>query len=222
MDFFKIIQSVDELLYEIVGWLLFYPLTLWRVIRSPIKMMLSAESELVQSERKQFDDVIAPPLFLLLTLILIHVVELGVIGRSKLAAENPEFSQMIGSDFNLTAFRVTMLSILPLAASIRLLRARREVLDRQALKGPFYSQCYAAALFAIMLATAIGSAGARLSFGNPAFLLITAAALIWLFVVEAHWFAAKLDVPLANGLVQATILTMQWLVLLAVVLAILR
>lgn len=222
MDFFKFIQSLDELLYEVVSWMLFYPVTLWRMISSPLKLMLAAEAELGQAERKQFDDVVPPPLFLLITLVLVHVVELSLLGQSKLAVENPELSNMLGSDLNLTAFRVVMLSILPLAASIRLLRARRQHLDRQILKAPFYAQCYAAAVFAIMLAMAFGVAGRHLSLLHPGFLAITAIALLWLYVIEAYWYAAQLKVPLARGFRQASILLGQWLILLVATLMILR
>lgn len=210
MDFLKIIQSLDEILYEIVSWLLFYPITLWRMIRSPVRMMLSAEKELAQTEAKQFDDVIAPPLFLLLTLVLIHVVELALVGRVELAADNPEFSQLISSDFNLTAFRVVALSLLPLAAAVRLVRARGEWIDRPVLKAPFYAQCYAAALFAVGLALAFVSTGSHFSFRDPGFLPIIVAALLWLYVVEAHWFAEQLKLSLAKGFEQATVLLLQW------------
>lgn len=218
MDFFKLLQSLDEVLYEVVSWLLFYPLTLWRMIKSPLKLMMAAESELLQSDRKQFDDVIPPPLFLLLTLILAHLVELVMLGRSKLAVENPELSNILGSDLNLTAFRVLMLSILPLAASIRLVRARGLKLDREILKASFYAQCYAAAVFTIMLVSAFAVAGDHLSLTHPAFLSITTLALLWLLVVEAHWYSGQLKVSLIRGFGQASILLGQWLVLLVVVL----
>jgi hypothetical protein len=125
VDFFKLIQSLDELLYEVVSWIIFYPVTVWRVIRSPIRTMLAAETELGQAEPKQFGDTIAPPLFLLLTLALVHLVELGVYGESYLAVQNPEASRLIGGDRNLLVFRIVMISILPLAAALRLARARR-------------------------------------------------------------------------------------------------
>lgn len=218
MDFFKLLQSLDELLYEVVSWLIFYPVTLWRIIRSPLKLMMAAESELLQAERKQFDDVIPPPLFLLLTLILAHLVELVILGRSKMAFENPELSNLLGNDFNLIAFRVLMLSILPLAASVRLVRARGQKLDREILKAPFYAQCYAAALFTIMLVSAFAVTGRQLSLSHPGFLVITAFALLWLYVIEAHWYAAQLKASLLLGFGQASILLAQWFVLLVAVL----
>ena len=35
MDFLKIVKSIEELLYEVMAWLVFYPKTLWRVIAHP-------------------------------------------------------------------------------------------------------------------------------------------------------------------------------------------
>ena len=222
MDFLKIIQSLDELLYEVVSWLLFYPMTLWRVIRSPVRMMMSAEAELGQSERKQFDDVIPPPLFLLLTLALVHVAELGLFGRPQLAVDNPEIGKFVGSDLNLTIFRVLMLSILPLLASIRVVKARGLPLDRPVLKAPFYGQCYAAGLFALLIAAAMVAAGSPFSLGNPAFLAVAAIGLSWLFLVEAHWFSAQIGTTLARGFGLAAILLAQWVLVLVLALQILR
>ena len=73
----------DELLFEIVSWFLFYTLTLWRVIRSPLKTMVAAQRELAEVEQKQFDDTIPPPLFLAITLIFIYFVELAVLASRR-------------------------------------------------------------------------------------------------------------------------------------------
>lgn len=214
MDFFKLLQSLDELLFEIVSWLLFYPVTLWRVIRSPLKIMAAAECELTEAERRQFDDTIPPPLFLALTMIMVHFVELAILGKSYLAAVNPEMGRLLGSDTNVTIFRILMISLLPLTAAIKLARARGKHLDRAAIKVPFYSQCYPAALFAIMLAIGFAAARMDLSFTNPGFLAVMAVAFIWLLLIEAHWFAAQLDRSLVQGLWQAAMLIAVWLILL--------
>ena len=220
MDFFKLIQSLDEFLFEVVSWLLFYPVTLWRVIKSPLKIMAAAELELTQSERRQFDDTIPPPLFLALTMILIHIVEVAVLGKSYLATVNPEMGRAIGSDTNLTVFRIVMISMLPLTAAIKLARARGKQLDREAIKVPFYSQCYPAALFAIMLALGFGAARLDLTFTNPGFLAVMSVAFAWLLLIEAHWLSAQLNRPFLHGLWQATLLITVWMILLVVTLII--
>jgi hypothetical protein len=45
MDFLKLIRSLDELLYEIMSWLIFYPVTLWRALTRPLKMMDYSDAE---------------------------------------------------------------------------------------------------------------------------------------------------------------------------------
>ena len=45
MDFVKILRSFEEFLYEILTWLLFYPRTLWRVLRRPLAMMRYSDGE---------------------------------------------------------------------------------------------------------------------------------------------------------------------------------
>lgn len=217
MDFFKLMQSLDELLFEIVSWFLFYPLTLWRMIRSPLKTMASADIELKETQQRQFDDTIPPPLFLALTFVVISIFELTILGHSYLASVNPELSRKIGSDANLTVLRIVLISLLPLTAAIRLLRARGTHIDRPAIKAPFYSQCYAAALFGIMLALAFVAEGRELSYTGPAFLSVMALAFLWLFTIEAHWFAAQLNVSFARGAGQAAVLMAEWVVLVAAV-----
>jgi len=39
MDFMRLLQSLEELLYELVSWLVFYPVTLWRTLTRPREMM---------------------------------------------------------------------------------------------------------------------------------------------------------------------------------------
>ena len=39
MDFLRIIRLLEELLYEVMGWLVFYPRTLWRIVVDPVSMM---------------------------------------------------------------------------------------------------------------------------------------------------------------------------------------
>ena len=215
MDFFKFIQSLDELLFEMVSWLLFYPLTLWRIIRAPLKTMASAERELHEVEKRQFDDTIPPPLFLALTLIIINIVELVLLGRSHLAIVNPRLSETIGSDVNLIIFRTLVVSLLPLTAAVRLARARGIHLDRPAIKAPFYAQCYAAALFAILLALAVAASGKGFLPTSAGFLAVTAFAFAWLFLIEGFWFSARLKESFAYGLWQAAILMAEWAVLVA-------
>ena len=85
MDFMKIIESLDEALYTVMGWLVFYPLTLWRALVRPLAMMAYADREVSDAPDEQYDDAIRPPLFLFLTLLISHGLEALVAGRNPLA-----------------------------------------------------------------------------------------------------------------------------------------
>ncbi len=84
MIFFHILKSLDELLYELMTWLFFYPVTLWRALRHPLRMMEYARTELRKNPEDQFRETLRPPIFLLVTLVIAHIVELDVVGDSKL------------------------------------------------------------------------------------------------------------------------------------------
>ncbi len=46
MDFMRLLKSLEELLYELASWLIFYPMTMWRTLRRPQAMMHYADVEL--------------------------------------------------------------------------------------------------------------------------------------------------------------------------------
>lgn len=214
MDFYKLIQSLDELLYEVLSWLLFYPITVWRVLTRPVRTMLSVESELAESEEMQFDDIVGPPLFLFLSLLLIHAVELGAGTGDELIKSSSGLSRFITSDSNLIEFRAIMFGLLPLTAARRLVKARGGHLDKQNLRAPFYAQCYAAALYALVfnLILTIGASWlkAKPHYWLPLMLLTN----IWLLAVETAWFRRELGCSLVRGFGQALLMFVQWCALL--------
>jgi hypothetical protein len=211
MDFFKFIKSLDELLYEVMSWLLFYPLTLWRMIRSPIRTMLEAERELSEAEPLQFDDRLPPPLFLMLTLIIVHLAELGLVGQNELVRSNAGLRGLITDDTSLIIFRILMYSLLPVIAATRLIRAKGARLNRQLLKQPFYAQCYVAGVFTLLLgaATILGGASGYVLEVEVTLLI---AALLWLVAVETRWFAIELNASNLRGFGQAAWMLAQWTV----------
>lgn len=52
----KLLKSLEELLYELVSWLLFYPITMWRSVLSPLNMMRYADTELAVRPEDQYED----------------------------------------------------------------------------------------------------------------------------------------------------------------------
>ncbi|MFN3863205.1 MAG: hypothetical protein ACK4RT_02870 [Erythrobacter sp.] len=74
MDFMKLLKSLEELLYEVMVMLVFFPRTLFLTLRHPQRMMDYADTELGDVQTEQYNDTLSPPLFLMICLLLGHVV----------------------------------------------------------------------------------------------------------------------------------------------------
>lgn len=46
----KWLNSLDELLYEVMSWLLFFPITLWRATFHPLDLMSQIDGEVALPE----------------------------------------------------------------------------------------------------------------------------------------------------------------------------
>lgn len=205
MDFLKLIQSLDELLYEVMSWLIFYPLTLWRAITRPLRMMDYSDAELSDVAEKQYTDTLSPPLFLLLTLILIHVIELATVGQAEVVTRKVGLSGLVSNDTNLIVLRVLIYSLFPLVMATRLVSGLKQPLERETLRRPFYSQCYATAPFA--LTVGIGEVVARLKFHWAAEvgLIVLLLACLWYGLLQAKWFAEHLRTSFGRGFWNASV-----------------
>lgn len=200
MNFMQFLKSLDDLLYEIMTWLVFYPVTMWRTIRHPWQMMDYADTELGDSEDQQYTDTLSPPLFLLLTLLLSHVIELAVIGQSSLVASKKGLAAFVTDDTSLLALRLLIFSLFPLIMAVRLVRKRRIGLTRDSLRRPFYSQCYLAGPFALALGLgALATQMHRVEL-QWAGLGLMAATFLWYGGLQTRWFSRKLGVSLLRGL----------------------
>jgi len=221
MNFDALVKGLDELLFEIMSWLVFYPITLWKVIRHPEKMMEYADADQPDEEGEKYTDTLNPPIFLLVTLLIAHGVELELIGEDPLVANNAGLAGLISDDTNLILFRVIVFSVFPVLLGARLVRLQQIGLTRQTLEPPFYAQCYVAALFA--LATSLASALAQMRW-EWAWLIGGAAqagAFVWFLVVQTDWFARNLGISRWRALGDALIGLAQCLLLLGVLMVVL-
>lgn len=188
MDFMKLLKSMEELLYEVMTWLVFYPRTLWRSLRHPLRMMDYSSTELTQRVDEQYTDTVSPPLFLIISLIISHGLELAVRGQNELVRKQDGLDALITSDTNLIALRAVAYAIFPLIAAVRFLRVRRTPITRETMRSPFYSHCYLAAPYALILGIV-----SLLSVGAPHWLVVAAAVTGLLAVgvylaIETRWF----------------------------------
>lgn len=197
MDFMRLLKSLEELLYELVSWLIFYPLTFWRAATSPLDMMRYADVELGDRPEDQYDDTVSPPLFLLITLLLSQALS-SAFPRAAEATEAAE--AMSHSSANLLIARGVIFGIFPMAMAVTLILFKGARLTRESLRPPFFSQCYVAGPFVFLI-------GLMVDFliipGGQAFALagaVFAAAMLWYGQAQIRWFRRDLGI----GPVKAT------------------
>lgn len=216
MDLLKILRSFEEFLFEATSWLIFYPMTLWRVVRDPLAAMDYSDREQADSDERRYDDALSPPLFLLATLVLVNIIAL--------AAHVPPPSESSGlmktvtaSPQNLVLFRSLAFSLIPLVAAASLLHRQGRRISRETLRAPFYAQCYLAALCAAF--TSIGG----VIFQRPDLPNLFGGAIVivgfaWFQWVQTQWFRRRLNVGLVKAAAVALWATVRALVFLLVLL----
>lgn len=216
MHFAELLKSLDELFYEVMSWLVFFPVTLWRVLRRPLVMMDYSDRELHQ-KGEQYPDTLPPPLFLLVALLLSHGLELALIGDSPLVASKRGLAALIDDDTSLILLRLVTFSIFPLVFAVRLIRLQRSGLTRDSLRQPFFAQCYAAAPFALLIGIAGTLLGTHWDWAPTVSLVLAFVTLLFYGTVQARWFAEHLHRPLLAGFGHASVGVIQSLMVVLMV-----
>lgn len=185
----KWLNSLDELLYEVMSWLLFLPITLWRATMHPIATMKEIERQASLPDELQYSRLISPPLFLTLGLLIAHGVGLALRQTDALVARRSGLAGLIHDDASALIVRVIIFASFALFLAARMVRCSGAMLDRQTLRLPFYEQCYPVTVFS--LAVTIGTSLHRvpnqvvLTIGS----VITGISFINLIAVEVTWFS---------------------------------
>jgi hypothetical protein len=200
LDFVGIIRSLEEFLYELMSWLIFYPRTLWRVIVNPTLMTLYSDDAQDDPVAKRYEDALSPPLLLMLTLILCYVIETGV-GLHMPHSNNPAAKVILGSAENLLMLRAFVFSTIPLYIAARMLARKGKVIDRSSLRTPFFAQCYLAA--PLVMAFSLTGILYRLPGYDLATVLFAVGGLVWFVWAETEWLARMESLTKGRALVQA-------------------
>lgn len=200
----KIIESLDEALYTVMGWLVFYPLTLWRALVRPLRMMAYADREVSDRPEEQYEDAIRPPLFLFLTLMISHGIEIAVSGQNPLLADRRGLAALVDSDLALLALRLVLFSLFALMMAVRALRRQGVRLTHANLRRPFYGQCFTTAPFALLIG--IGTLTYSMTAAwRDAGLVVLLVALAWYMGVQSLWFSKRLGISMLAGFGQAAV-----------------
>jgi hypothetical protein len=196
LDFMKLLKSLEELLYELVSWLVFYPLTMWRSIARPLTMMRYADTELADQPEDQYDDTLSPPLFLLITLLLSQ----GLSGALPSVYDPMVAVKKLGSGSNLLIARGVIFGIYPLCMAVTLLKWKKLRITRNLLRPPFFSQCYVAAPFVLLLVLGFDFFSMPREEGVMAGLVAVTVAVLWYAQAQVRWFMHDLGISVGKAL----------------------
>lgn len=219
MDLMRLLRSLEEFLYELVGWLVFYPRTFWRILRHPGAIARYTRLELAQESDRRFEETISPVLMLILSVVLAHVLEMAL--KMPLPTSASPLGQLLfGSEEGLLLTRSAVFSVFALGAALGTLRRERQAVTRETLREPFSIQAFLACPFVILF-----SAGELLARGEGARVggwAIMCVAVIWYVMARAVAYRALYHVPWlrAVALVVASF-AITTLVVLAVILLLL-
>ena len=184
----KWLNSLDELLYEVMSWLLFFPITLWRAAIHPLRTMAQVEQQALLPDDQQYAAMLSPPLFLALALLLGHSASTALGQTDAIIANRHGLAALVDDNASALVLRVIIFAAFPLFLAARLARGRGQALDRVSLRQPFYEQCYPAAVFALGVSlgtsfTLVHHVPTRL--GGQALMV---GSLVYLFAVATCWF----------------------------------
>jgi hypothetical protein len=188
MNFFNLLQSLDELLYEVMSWLVFYPITLWRTLVRPLQMMDYSDVEQGDASDQQYTDTLSPPLFLLLSLIIIHAAEIALVGNDAVVESKVGLSAFVSNNTDLIILRIVTYSLFPVMMATRMVRAQKLQVNRDTLRAPFYSQCYVAAVLAMMLGGAVILIKLAHDWSVLAGGALALVGMLWFGFLQTAWF----------------------------------
>lgn len=215
MDFFKLLRSLDELLFECLTWLLYYPRTLWMVMRHPLQMIDYSDHEQTDQAEEQYTDTISPPLLLLLTLVLGHVLEVNT-HSGTIKAGSDMARAIVASDQNVIALRAFVFGLMPLFTASYYLKRKKLPLERKHLRAPFFAECYVVAVFALFIEVTTGVSALFPDIGRVTLPLGYVSAATWYLSVEVLQLRRTLGLGVIAAMAQAA-----WVLLKALAIAIL-
>lgn len=190
MDFLKILRSFEEFVFEAMSWLIFYPLTMWRIVRRPLATMDYSDREQTDTDEKRYDDALSPPLVLLATIVLWNFIAIEA-HVPDLEATSATMKVVTASEQNLILFRSLVFSLVPLISAASLVHRQGKRLSRDTLRAPFYAQCYLAAPCATFISLG-GIILQRADIPNILGLTTMMAGAAWFLIIQAIWFRQKL------------------------------
>jgi hypothetical protein len=175
MDVAKLLQAVEEIIFEVACLAVLLPKTFFFLAFSPHKAYAYVIDELQKKPQDRFDRFASPLILWSATGILPHFIILSIF------AGNPEFRELLAANTDdlilkllalpsetrfvaLTAFAVS----LPLAFAVVIARERKQETAKSSLREPLYTLCYCTAPVFLAATPVWGAWAAQLRGQYPA------------------------------------------------------
>ncbi|MDH4567434.1 hypothetical protein E8E95_12155 [Pseudomonas sp. BN414] len=177
------LQSLEAFFRKVAAWPVSFPRTLWRVLCNPIAISLYTRQQLAQQPDQRFSDMLSPPLMLILSIVLAHLLGFAM-------ADRP--SPWISGEWLTLLVHSLSYGLYALMPAMAMLRVRRVRVSRATLREPFYIQCYLASPLSIVLIAANLLAGIQVVLA----MVLTILACIWYVFSQIALLRRLLDLPL--------------------------
>lgn len=140
MNFVKIFQSIEEVIYELALWLVLIPKTLYKILKSPLWIYDYIEGELNKDISKRFSHYLSPVLFFVIIAVIpaLYLKPRIIFTTVWVAIQN-----MSGEEFEDKLFaRAVTMFLSPVFMSILLHICYKKEISRDSFKLVFYCNCY--------------------------------------------------------------------------------
>lgn len=150
MDFFNFAKAVEQGIYDVMMWILFYPLTLLRMLVSPASTLQYVYAEARGNPDVAFSEAMRPALMIFISIAIGTFLTPFTDEQRALLQGTPIGSLVTSSWFFLIFYRMVVFSFFPLCGALLLDMLTPGPISRETLRTPFYLQCYICAPFALV------------------------------------------------------------------------
>jgi len=206
MNIVQWLNSLDELLYEFMGWLVFFPLTLWRTIIRPETTLKYAEDQLKLPQEEQYRGTVSPPIMLILSILVSQAIGLAVDGTNPILSSKRGLAGLVNDNTTLLLLRIFLFGIFAVVAATYKVKRSGLVLDRDTLKPPFYAQCYAVAPLALIMGIGTVCAGHSFQYVRHLGAILVVGSLLIYGTTQIRWLKRELGQSLLRSTLDASLI----------------
>jgi hypothetical protein len=206
VDILKLLQSIEELIYEVALWVVFIPKTFAKVVLRPGWCHSHVLAELNKDPKQRFDAYMSPVLFWIVVGIIPHLFVIDYLGdvQQSTVAQEVEWTQFLGFPW---ATRLLVIAIValggPVGFSLQILKEKNLAINRGSLRCPFYTQClcFAPANFFLLPLVVVTLRFNHIS-GNWSTAVFAFSLFVfvgWLFYAQVCIIRAELNIGWSNA-----------------------